>query len=80
MSGKHLKLALSTATFFMAVCADQGQSAEVQSRTDFIRGVVTGVAGPEAGVWVIAETDDLKTPYAKIVAMKRPECARIIVA
>ena len=28
---------------------------------------VTGPAGPEAGVWVIAETRDLPTPFAKIV-------------
>jgi hypothetical protein len=32
-----------------------------------IGGVVTGVSGPEAGVWVIAETNDLPTQYAKIV-------------
>src|SRR5438067_12605392 len=30
-------------------------------------GVVTGKAGPEAGVWVIAETTDLPTKFAKIV-------------
>lgn len=34
---------------------------------DDIGGVVTGVDGPEAGVWVIAETHDLPTPFAKIV-------------
>ena len=32
-----------------------------------IGGVVTGPTGPEAGVWVIAETTDLPTKYAKIV-------------
>ena len=32
-----------------------------------ISGVVTGPNGPEAGVWVIAETHDLPTRYAKIV-------------
>src|SRR5258705_11387868 len=32
-----------------------------------IGGIVTGPAGPEAGVWVIAETTDLPTKYAKIV-------------
>ena len=32
-----------------------------------IGGVVTGKAGPEAGVWVIAETTDLPTKYTKIV-------------
>src|SRR3989454_2124734 len=32
-----------------------------------IGGVVSGEKGPEAGVWVIAETSDLPTQYAKIV-------------
>lgn len=30
-------------------------------------GVVTGPSGPEAGVWVIAETTDLPTKFARIV-------------
>ena len=30
-------------------------------------GVVSGPNGPEAGVWVIAETTDLATKFAKIV-------------
>ena len=34
---------------------------------DDIGGVVTGPDGPEAGVWVIAETDDLDTKFRKIV-------------
>ena len=32
-----------------------------------ISGTVTGPNGPEAGVWVIAETSDLPTKYVKIV-------------
>src|SRR5574341_1687545 len=32
-----------------------------------IRGVVNGPKGPEAGVWVIAETTELPTKFAKIV-------------
>src|ERR1700741_58658 len=32
-----------------------------------IGGVVAGPKGPEAGVWVIAETKDLPTKYAKVV-------------
>src|SRR5258707_11696116 len=32
-----------------------------------IKGVVTGPKGPEAGVWVIAETTGLPTKYAKAV-------------
>jgi hypothetical protein len=34
---------------------------------DDIAGVVTSAEGPEAGVWVIAETIELPTPYRKIV-------------
>jgi hypothetical protein len=34
---------------------------------DYISGVVASSAGAEAGVWVIAETTDLPTPYVKIV-------------
>src|SRR3990172_5043713 len=34
---------------------------------DDIGGVVTGPGGPEAGVWVIAETTDLPTKFVKIV-------------
>jgi hypothetical protein len=34
---------------------------------DDIGGVVTSDAGPEAGVWVIAETEDLPTQFRKIV-------------
>jgi hypothetical protein len=41
-------------------------SAQSISRHD-IGGVVTGPHGPEAGVWVIAETHDLPTRYAKMV-------------
>src|SRR6266516_1309070 len=34
---------------------------------DDLGGVVSGANGPEAGVWVIAETTDLPTQFAKIV-------------
>ena len=34
---------------------------------DYLSGTVTGPKGPEAGVWVIAETSDLPTRYVKIV-------------
>ena len=34
---------------------------------DDIGGVVTGASGPEAGVWVIAETADLPTRFVRIV-------------
>src|SRR3954466_6951796 len=41
-----------------------GQAAAQQKD---IGGVVTGAKGPEAGVWVIAETNDLPTKFARIV-------------
>src|SRR4029078_4350953 len=46
----------------------QQTSAEVVSigATD-LGGIVTGANGPEAGVWVIAETTELPTKFAKIV-------------
>src|SRR6476660_10115250 len=43
------------------------QSAAVRIDNDDIGGMVTSANGPEAGVWVIAETTDLPTKYAKIV-------------
>jgi hypothetical protein len=47
--------------------AQQGAAAGVTVDADDIGGVVTSANGPEAGVWVIAETDDLSTPLKKIV-------------
>src|SRR5918995_3713223 len=43
------------------------QQAAVAVDNDDIGGVVTGPGGPEAGVWVIAETTDLPTRYIKSV-------------
>ena len=37
------------------------QAASVSVKADEIGGVVTSSKGPEAGVWVIAETTDLPT-------------------
>src|SRR5216117_982684 len=39
----------------------------VRSPQGYISGVVRSGAGPEAGVWVIAETKDLPTNFIKIV-------------
>ena len=38
-----------------------------RSTKDDIGGGVTSANGPEAGVWVIAETTDLPTKFARIV-------------
>jgi len=40
---------------------------EVRIGADGIGGVVTSARGVEAGVWVIAETQDFRTRFAKIV-------------
>src|SRR5262245_21337514 len=48
-----------------AVSAQQPASVTIGA-TD-IGGVVTGPGGPEAGVWVIAETTELPTKFARIV-------------
>ena len=39
----------------------------VSAAANDIAGVVTGTKGPEAGVWVIAETTELPTKLVKIV-------------
>ncbi|MES1255336.1 MAG: carboxypeptidase-like regulatory domain-containing protein, partial [Acidobacteriota bacterium] len=50
-----------------AAAAAQAAAAGVAIDADDIGGVVTGPRGPEAGVWVIAETRDLPTQFRKIV-------------
>jgi hypothetical protein len=47
--------------------ANQVSPPAVQIDADDVGGVVSGPGGPEAGVWVIAETTDLQTPFSKIV-------------
>jgi hypothetical protein len=42
-------------------------AAAIPMNSTDIAGVVTSSKGPEAGVWVIAETKDLGTGYRKIV-------------
>src|SRR5437016_439679 len=49
------------------VSAQQGTSATVAIDADDIGGVVTSAKGPEAGVWVVAETTDLPTKFARMV-------------
>jgi hypothetical protein len=46
--------------------AQQGGGA-IPIDSDDLGGTVTGPKGPEAGVWVIAETSDLPTKFVKIV-------------
>ena len=50
-----------------ARAAAPGGADEVRIGASDIGGTVTSAHGPEAGVWVIAETEDFKTRFAKIV-------------
>ena len=61
-----LGFVLGFAISLTTIRAQQGGAA-VAIDNDDIGGVVTGARGPEAGVWVIAETRDLPTRLIKIV-------------
>src|SRR5215510_4650112 len=47
--------------------AQQNTADAVRIGDSDLGGVVTSTQGPEAGVWVIAETTDLPTKFARIV-------------
>jgi hypothetical protein len=56
----------TTRLLYCASLLAAGLSAQQIDSND-IGGVVTGPKGPEAGVWVITETSDLPTKFARIV-------------
>lgn len=61
---------LVAATLALTACqreAPAPQASGIPIDADDIAGVVASTAGPEAGVWVIAETDDFDTRFARIV-------------
>ena len=69
---QFLSLVVVGVAAFLAVTqvstkAQQPGAAAVKVNKDAIGGVVTSSKGPEAGVWVIAETTDLGTRYSKTV-------------
>ena len=53
----------------IAACVAQksDEASAVRIDNDDIGGMVTSAKGPEAGVWVIAETNDLPTRFARMV-------------
>ena len=66
-TARTLALGIAAAvTAFLIACASQTGS-EMNIGDSDLGGVVTSAAGPEAGVWVIAETTGLPTKYAKMV-------------
>src|SRR6266568_1177421 len=70
MNAKRSLLSTAAAAGFAALLAAPSQvtaQTAVAIDNDDIGGVVSGPNGPEAGVWVIAETKDTPTRYAKMV-------------
>jgi hypothetical protein len=71
--GKDLywSFAAVSITALLVACAAQltqhGADPAIRVGENDLGGVVTGAKGPEAGVWVIAETRDLPTRFVKIV-------------
>ena len=62
-----IKAAMMSVSFAALAMVTPAAAQQVQIDNNDIGGVVTGANGPEAGVWVIAETRDLPTRYIKIV-------------
>src|SRR5437867_13434269 len=62
-----LLAACALAASFTGVQAQQRGAATVTIDNDDIGGVVASAKGPEAGVWVIAETTDLPSKFARMV-------------
>ena len=60
-------LAFVVALFALVATRAHAADTTLHVNADDIGGVVRSAKGPEAGVWVIAETSDLATRFAKIV-------------
>ena len=66
---RHTRIKWLAAAVVAALAVSLGAAQEAQESVEDgdLRGVVRSAAGPEAGVWVIAETEDLDTLFRKIV-------------
>ena len=75
MGATHLRVSAILSVGLFAILAAslsgttarQGTGTAIQIDSDDLGGVVRGPNGPEAGVWVIAETTDLPTKFVRIV-------------
>src|SRR5438067_2236796 len=65
--GLHAGMTAIAVTLFLAVAPAPLRAQQVAIDADDIGGVVRGPGGPEASVWVIAETTDLPTKFARMV-------------
>src|ERR1700688_4367871 len=66
-AGISIVFAALLALTLAELLAGQSKSDTVRVGNSDLGGVVTSTNGPEAGVWVIAETTDLPTKFVKIV-------------
>src|SRR6188768_3597957 len=66
LAGAFVALGLSAMAWRGSTAVGQSAAAIAIDQDD-IGGVVTDARGPEAGVWVIAETADLPTRFVRIV-------------
>jgi len=66
-SNRNLPLGVTAIAISTWLVFSLGATQAAPLRKDYISGTVTSSAGPEAGVWVIAETTDLHTHYIKEV-------------
>jgi hypothetical protein len=68
MKTPRITLAIGSVLIFsLAASPASAQQDDVSIGASDLGGIVTGASGPEAGVWVIAETTDLPTKFVKIV-------------
>ena len=64
---RSLHLVVAGVSLLLAACQVPPGASRAGIGEGDLAGIVTGANGPEAGVWVIAETNDLPTKFAKIV-------------
>src|SRR5919199_6423482 len=64
---RSIGLAAIVVVALIAARAAEAQRTARRASDGYITGVVASSHGPEAGVWVIAETKDLPTNFIKIV-------------
>ena len=69
MSARRVLVRTALLGLIAVSALDRGATLQAQLRSPqgYIAGTVRSSAGPEAGVWVIAETKDLPTNFIKIV-------------
>src|SRR5919197_6786806 len=67
LGGTIVAVAMVLAASAVKLSGQQKTDTAVRIDNDDIGGMVSSANGPEAGVWVIAETTDLPTKFARIV-------------